>query len=155
MPESVGPSGGFLNKVALDGYYESGDARAAWGAIGLCVERGLEFPPWVLTYLGETSAQIEDHLVNRDDRHPQRLWQALGLDNLVRDPDAGYDRKRDPEEVFEEITTWLTIGECKTVAEGATRYWREVLDEVGSPETARELFYRGRRRLRPASSTAR
>ena len=146
MPKSVGPEDSDLNEYTLDGYEEQGDARAAWGAIGFCIKRDLKFPPWVLDYLSKTSVRIEEHLVNRDEQHYWRLWQALGLDKRNRDLDAGYDPKRNPEQVYELIADWIDAGECKNISKGALRYWSEVLGELGSPETVRGLFHEGRKR---------
>jgi hypothetical protein len=62
MRKSVGPDDSFLNKVTLVGYKERGDARAAWGAIAFCINKGLDFPPWVMCYLAQTAERIEGHL---------------------------------------------------------------------------------------------
>lgn len=144
--ESVGERDGLLNIAVLDGLEHQGDARAAWEAVAFCIEEGLPFPEWVTRHLAATAASLLDYLHNRDERHPMSLIQALGFDRLDK-PDA-YDPDRDPEFVYERITTWLATGEVKNISEGARRYHAEVLRGVGSPETVRELFYR-RRKVTP------
>jgi hypothetical protein len=142
--ESVGERDRLLNTAVLDGLEEQGDARAAWQAVAFCTEKGLPFPQWVTRYLAATAPRLLDHLDNRDERHPMSLRYALGFDRL-NEPDT-YDHDRDPEVVFARITTWLTGGEVKNISEGARRYHSDVLRAAGSPETVRELFYRGRKR---------
>ena len=107
MSKSVGLDDSLFNTLALEALRQRRDARSTWRAISLCVEQGIDFPPWILRYLSETAGRIEDHLVNRDERHPQRLWQALGLDHETKF--EHYDQKRDPEEIYEVIETWLTL----------------------------------------------
>lgn len=143
-PESVGGCDGFLNTAVLDGLEEQGDARAAWQAVAICIETGHPFPKWVMRYLATTAGALLDHLDNRDERHPLNLVQALGFDRLKK-PDS-YDPDRDPEAVYERITTWRATGEVKNISEGARRYHAEVLRGVGSPETVRVLFHEGKRR---------
>lgn len=89
--------------------------------------------------------------MNRDERHPLRLWKVLGLDRETKR--EHYDRKRDPEEIYEVIKTWLTDGEVKGVTAGACRYHKEVLGEIGEPETVRGLYYVGEKiaKTRPES----
>ena len=141
--ESVGGGDEFSNTVILDGLEAQGDARGTWAAVLFCIHKKLPFPEWVTLYLASTGANLLNHLDNRDERHPLNLLRALGFDRLNK-PD-GYDYDRDPEAVFERITTWLVGGEVTTISVAARRYHAEVLNEIGSPETVRELFYRGRR----------
>jgi hypothetical protein len=147
-PESVGGNGGLLNTAALDGLEAQGDARAAWEAVALCIEKGLPFPDWVTRYLATTAKALLDY---HDGQHPLNLKRVLGLDRLNK-PDA-YDPDRDAEEVYERIATWIADGEVKNISEGARRYHREVLQEIGAVETVRELFYRGQN-LHPMSRRA-
>jgi len=142
--ESVGPKDGLLNSLALDGLEEQGDARAAWQAVSLCVENGLPFPGWVTRYLRRTATGLLDHLDNRDERNPIRLVNVLGFDRLIKS--ARYDPDRDPDAVFERITTWRATGDVKTISDGARRYHAEVLKGIGSPETVRVLFHEGKKR---------
>lgn len=81
--------------------------------------------------------------MNRDEQHPQRLWQALGLDQESKR--QHYDLKRDPEQVYEVIETWRTDGDVKNVADGTRRYHEEVLGGIGAPETVRNYYYAGRK----------
>ena len=73
------------------------------------------------------------------------LLKALGFDRLVK-PDA-YDPDRDPEFVYERITTWRATDEVKNISEGARRYHAEFLRGAGSPETVRVLFHEGKKRV--------
>lgn len=91
----------------------------------------------------QAGIRLDDYLVNRDQHGPTRLIYALAFDKLHTLD--GYDRDRDPEEVFETITTWLTDKEAKNPSEGALRYHQERLKGIGSSETVRGLFYQGRR----------
>ena len=142
--ESVGGRDAFLNTVALDGLEAQGDARATWEAVAFCIEKRRPFPDWVRRYLASTAANLINHLDNRDERHPINLVRALGFDQLKK-PD-GYDFDRDPEAVFEKITTWLTFGEVKNVSKGAERYHEDVLKRSGEIGTVRGLYYQGKKR---------
>lgn len=139
-PESVGARDDFLNTATLDGLEEQGDARAAWQAVAFCIDNGLPFPDWVTRYVRTTAKNLLEH---HDARHPLNLKRALGFDRS-NTPEP-YDHDRDPEVVYERIVTWRSLGEVKNISEGARRYYKEVLKETGSPETVRELFYRGQR----------
>jgi hypothetical protein len=142
--ESVGERDRLLNTAVLDGLEEQGDARAAWQAVAFCAENGLPLPEWVARYLAATAERLLDYLDNRDERHPISLRYALDLDRLTQAD--RYDHDRDPDVVFERITTWLADGGVKNISEGARRYHADLLRGAGSPETVRELFYRGRKR---------
>lgn len=144
--ESVGGRDRPINtSLRLDGLEERGDARAAWQAVAFCVEKDLPFPQWLTRYLAATASSLLDHLDNRDERHPMNLLKALGFDRLVK-PDA-YDPDRDPEFVYERITTWRATDEVKNISEGARRYHAEFLRGAGSPETVRVLFHEGKKRV--------
>jgi hypothetical protein len=129
--------------LVLDSLESLRDARAAWDAVQYCIRRELPFPKWVLAYLSDTGAKLEDFLDNRDEHGPTRLIYALGFDRLHTM--ESYDYDRDPEVIFETITTWITSGEVKNVAEGARRYVDEVLGGIGDPDTVRKAFYKGRK----------
>ena len=128
----------------LDSLETLRDARAAWDAVQYCIRREIAFPKWVLDYLAKTGARLEDFLDNRDEHGPTRLIYALGFDKLHKI--ENYDYERDPEVIFETITTWITHKEVKNVAEGARRYHAEQWHGVGDPDTVRKAFYVGKKR---------
>lgn len=138
--ESVGGHDALLNTATLDGLEAQGDARAAWQAIAFCIEKDVPLPDWVTRYLAATAAALLNY---HDGQHALNLKRALGFDRLNK-PDA-YQPTRDPEEVYERISTWLAAGEVKNISDGARQYHREVLGEIGAVETVRELFYRGQK----------
>lgn len=142
MLRSVTMSDRLNDTYVLESLETLRDARAAWDAVQYCISREIAFPKWVIDYLAETGARLDDYLDNRDERSPTRLIYALGFDKLHTM--ETYDHDHDPAVIFETINTWIMDGKVKNPTEGARRYHAEQWKGAGDPDSVRKAFYKGR-----------
>ena len=116
--------------------------RAAWRAIAVCIDRDIDFPDWVRSYLRTTADRTKQ--ITENDRTPNR-------DDVTWAVDLGpgwkkYDPIRDPENVYCEIQQWIDAGKVNGPSEGARLYIKKVLkDRDAKEDTVRGWFKEGRK----------